>query len=297
MNAHKAGFAAIIGRPNVGKSTLLNRLLGQKIAIVTPRSQTTRNLIKGILTKPEYQIVFLDTPGIHKPKNKLGEYMMKEQKSSVDGVDCVIAMLAADEFFGPLDREMLTGLSRLQCPVFVVINKKDAAEREQVEALKAKALECARIDEVFELSALKDENIDSLLRAVIKAMPEGPAFFPDDIVSDYPEKFLVSEVIREKMLMLLKEEVPHGVGVEIEKMQKRYNGTIYILADIMCERDSHKGIIIGKNGSMLKRIGAEARTELEELFQCQIYLELFVKVQKDWRNSRSVLKQLGYSGK
>lgn len=297
MNAHKAGFAAIIGRPNVGKSTLLNRLLGQKIAIVTPRSQTTRNLIKGILTKPEYQIVFLDTPGIHKPKNKLGEYMMKEQKSSVDGVDCVIAMLAADEFFGPLDREMLTGLSRLQCPVFVVINKKDAAEREQVEALKAKALECARIDEVFELSVLKDENIDSLLRAVIKAMPEGPAFFPDDIVSDYPEKFLVSEVIREKMLMLLKEEVPHGVGVEIEKMQQRSNGTIYILADIMCERDSHKGIIIGKNGSMLKRIGAEARTELEELFQCQIYLELFVKVQKDWRNSRSVLKQLGYSGK
>lgn len=297
MNAHKAGFAAIIGRPNVGKSTLLNRLLGQKIAIVTPRSQTTRNLIKGILTKPEYQIVFLDTPGIHKPKNKLGEYMMKEQKSSVDGVDCVIAMLAADEFFGPLDREMLTGLSRLQCPVFVVINKKDAAEREQVEALKAKALECARIDEVFELSALKDENIDFLLRAVIKAMPEGPAFFPDDIVSDYPEKFLVSEVIREKMLMLLKEEVPHGVGVEIEKMQQRSNGTIYILADIMCERDSHKGIIIGKNGSMLKRIGAEARTELEELFQCQIYLELFVKVQKDWRNSRSVLKQLGYSGK
>ena len=297
MNAHKAGFAAIIGRPNVGKSTLLNRLLGQKIAIVTPRIQTTRNLIKGILTKPEYQIVFLDTPGIHKPKNKLGEYMMKEQKSSVDGVDCVIAMLAADEFFGPLDREMLTGLSRLQCPVFVVINKKDAAEREQVEALKAKALECARIDEVFELSALKDENIDSLLRAVIKAMPEGPAFFPDDIVSDYPEKFLVSEVIREKMLMLLKEEVPHGVGVEIEKMQQRSNGTIYILADIMCERDSHKGIIIGKNGSMLKRIGAEARTELEELFQCQIYLELFVKVQKDWRNSRSVLKQLGYSGK
>ena len=297
MNAHKAGFAAIIGRPNVGKSTLLNRLLGQKIAIVTPRSQTTRNLIKGILTKPEYQIVFLDTPGIHKPKNKLGEYMMKEQKSSVDGVDCVIAMLAADEFFGPLDREMLTGLSRLHCPVFVVINKKDAAEREQVEALKAKALECARIDEVFELSALKDENIDSLLRAVIKAMPEGPAFFPDDIVSDYPEKFLVSEVIREKMLMLLKEEVPHGVGVEIEKMQRRSNGTIYILADIMCERDSHKGIIIGKNGSMLKRIGAEARTELEELFQCQIYLELFVKVQKDWRNSRSVLKQLGYSGK
>ena len=297
MNAHKAGFAAIIGRPNVGKSTLLNRLLGQKIAIVTPRSQTTRNLIKGILTKPEYQIVFLDTPGIHKPKNKLGEYMMKEQKSSVDGVDCVIAMLAADEFFGPLDREMLTGLSRLQCPVFVVINKKDAAEREQVEALKAKALECARIDEVFELSALKDENIDSLLRAVIKAMSEGPAFFPDDIVSDYPEKFLVSEVIREKMLMLLKEEVPHGVGVEIEKMQQRSNGTIYILADIMCERDSHKGIIIGKNGSMLKRIGAEARTELEELFQCQIYLELFVKVQKDWRNSRSVLKQLGYSGK
>ncbi len=297
MNAHKAGFAAIIGRPNVGKSTLLNRLLGQKIAIVTPRSQTTRNLIKGILTKPEYQIVFLDTPGIHKPKNKLGEYMMKEQKSSVDGVDCVIAMLAADEFFGPLDREMLTGLSRLQCPVFVVINKKDAAEREQVETLKAKALECARIDEVFELSVLKDENIDSLLRAVIKAMPEGPAFFPDDIVSDYPEKFLVSEVIREKMLMLLKEEVPHGVGVEIEKMQQRSNGTIYILADIMCERDSHKGIIIGKNGSMLKRIGAEARTELEELFQCQIYLELFVKVQKDWRNSRSVLKQLGYSGK
>ncbi len=297
MNAHKAGFAAIIGRPNVGKSTLLNRLLGQKVAIVTPRSQTTRNLIKGILTEPEYQIVFLDTPGIHKPKNKLGEYMMKEQKGSVDGVDCVIAMLAADEFFGPLDREMLTGLSNMSCPVFLVINKTDSVGKEEIDALKAKALECAGITDVFEISALNGDNIGALLEAVVSVMPEGPAFFPDDIVSDYPEKFLASEVIREKMLMLLKEEVPHGTGVEIEKMQQRSNGTTYILANILCERDSHKGIIIGKNGSMLKKIGAEARLELEELLQCQIYLELFVKVQKDWRNSQSVLKQLGYSGK
>ena len=297
MNAHKAGFAAIIGRPNVGKSTLLNRLLGQKVAIVTPRSQTTRNLIKGILTEPEYQIVFLDTPGIHKPKNKLGEYMMKEQKGSVDGVDCVIAMLAADEFFGPLDREMLTGLSNMSCPVFLVINKTDSAGKEEIDALKAKALECAGITDVFEISALNGDNIGALLEAVVSVMPEGPAFFPDDIVSDYPEKFLASEVIREKMLMLLKEEVPHGTGVEIEKMQQRSNGTTYILANILCERDSHKGIIIGKNGSMLKKIGAEARLELEELLQCPIYLDLFVKVQKDWRNSQSVLKQLGYSGK
>lgn len=297
MNAHKAGFAAIIGRPNVGKSTLLNRLLRQKVAIVTPRSQTTRNLIKGILTEPEYQIVFLDTPGIHKPKNKLGEYMMKEQKSSVDGVDCVIAMLAADEFFGPLDREMLTGLSNMECPVFLVINKTDSAEEEEIDALKAKALECVSATKVFAISALNGDNIGTLLEAVINAMPEGPAFFPDDIVSDYPEKFLASEVIREKMLMLLKEEVPHGTGVEIEKMQQRSNGTTYILANILCERDSHKGIIIGKSGSMLKKIGAEARLELEELLQCPIYLELFVKVQKDWRNSQSVLKQLGYSGK
>lgn len=297
MNTHKAGFAAIIGRPNVGKSTLLNRLLGQKVAIVTPRSQTTRNLIKGILTEPEYQIVFLDTPGIHKPKNKLGEYMMKEQKGSVDGVDCVIAMLAADEFFGPLDREMLTGLSNMSCPVFLVINKTDSAGKEEIDALKAKALECAGITDVFEISALNGDNIGALLEAVVSVMPEGPAFFPDDIVSDYPEKFLASEVIREKMLMLLKEEVPHGTGVEIEKMQQRSNGTTYILANILCERDSHKGIIIGKNGSMLKKIGAEARLELEELLQCPIYLELFVKVQKDWRNSQSVLKQLGYSGK
>ena len=297
MNAHKAGFAAIIGRPNVGKSTLLNRLLGQKVAIVTPRSQTTRTLIKGILTEPEYQIVFLDTPGIHKPKNKLGEYMMKEQKGSVDGVDCVIAMLAADEFFGPLDREMLTGLSNMSCPVFLVINKTDSAGKEEIDALKAKALECTGITDVFEISALNGDNTGALLEAVVSVMPEGPAFFPDDIVSDYPEKFLASEVIREKMLMLLKEEVPHGTGVEIEKMQQRSNGTTYILANILCERDSHKGIIIGKNGSMLKKIGAEARLELEELLQCPIYLELFVKVQKDWRNSQSVLKQLGYSGK
>ena len=297
MNTHKAGFAAIIGRPNVGKSTLLNRLLGQKVAIVTPRSQTTRNLIKGILTEPEYQIVFLDTPGIHKPKNKLGEYMMKEQKGSVDGVDCVIAMLAADEFFGPLDREMLTGLSNMSCPVFLVINKTDSVGKEEIDALKAKALECAGITDVFEISALNGDNTGALLEAVINAMPEGPAFFPDDIVSDYPEKFLASEVIREKMLMLLKEEVPHGTGVEIEKMQQRSNGTTYILANILCERDSHKGIIIGKNGSMLKKIGAEARLELEDMLQCPIYLELFVKVQKDWRNSQSVLKQLGYSGK
>ena len=300
MDMHKSGFAAIIGRPNVGKSTLLNRLLGQKIAIVTPRSQTTRNLIKGILTEPEYQIVFLDTPGIHKPKNKLGEFMMKEQRNSMDGVDCIIAMLAADEFFGPMDKGMMQGLCKAECPVFLVINKTDAAQADEIEKLKFKALECVHsgaIKKVFELSALKDDSLDELLSAVVQAMPDGPAFFPDDIVSDSPEKFLVSEVIRERMLLLLKEEVPHGTGVEIEKMQQRSNGVTYIMANIMCERDSHKGIIIGKNGSMLKQIGAEARIELEELFQCRIYLELFVKVQKDWRNSQSVLKQLGYWGR
>ena len=300
MDMHKSGFAAIIGRPNVGKSTLLNRLLRQKIAIVTPRSQTTRNLIKGILTEPEYQIVFLDTPGIHKPKNKLGEFMMKEQRNSMDGVDCIIAMLAADEFFGPMDKEMMQGLCKAECPVFLVINKTDAAQADEIEKLKFKALECVHsgaIKKVFELSALKDDSLDELLSAVVQAMPDGPAFFPDDIVSDSPEKFLVSEVIRERMLLLLKEEVPNGTGVEIEKMQQRSNGVTYIMANIMCERDSHKGIIIGKNGSMLKQIGAEARIELEELFQCRIYLELFVKVQKDWRNSQSVLKQLGYWGR
>lgn len=294
MESHKAGFAAIIGRPNVGKSTLLNTLLDQKVAIVTPKNQTTRNLIKGILTEPEYQIVFLDTPGIHKPKNKLGEYMMKEQKNAVDGVDCVLAMLAADEFFGPTDMKMLEELARCQCPVFLIINKAELADKEQLQTLRAEAAKYPFIAEVFEISALSGANVKELLERIVRVMPEGPQYFPDDIVSDYPEKFLASEVIREKMLMLLKEEVPHGTGVEIVKMQQRENGMTYILANILCERDSHKGIIIGRNGGMLKEIGALARNELEGLFQCRIYLELFVKVHKDWRNSQSVLKQLGY---
>lgn len=294
MKNHKAGFAAIIGRPNVGKSTLLNTLLDQKVAIVTPKNQTTRNLIKGILTEPEYQIVFLDTPGIHKPKNKLGEYMMKEQKNAVDGVDCILAMLAADEFFGPTDMKMLEELANCRCPVFLIINKAELADKEQLEMLRAEAAKYPFIAEIFEISALSGANVKKLLEEIVRVMPEGPQYFPDDIVSDYPEKFLASEVVREKMLMLLKEEVPHGTGVEIVKMQQRENGTTYILANILCERDSHKGIIIGRNGSMLKEIGAGARNELEELFQCRIYLELFVKVQKDWRNSQSVLKQLGY---
>lgn len=294
MSKHKSGFVAIIGRPNVGKSTLLNRILGQKVAIVSDKSQTTRNTIKGILSTEDYQIVFMDTPGIHKSKTKLGEYMMKEQRLATVDAEAILALLDASDYFGPTDRQMLQSLEDCENPVFVVINKTDAAEKEQIDALKSEIAQFSNIYKVVEVSAISGQGIDKLLNEILAVLPEGPKYFPEDQISDYPQKFLAAEVIREKALLLLREEVPHGVGVLVQQMKQRANGNLYIQADIVCERATHKGIIIGKNGSMLKEIGTLARTELEELLDAPVFLEIFVKIEEDWRNKSRFLKELGY---
>lgn len=294
MSKHKSGFVAIIGRPNVGKSTLLNRILGQKVAIVSDKSQTTRNTIKGILSTEDYQIVFMDTPGIHKSKTKLGEYMMKEQRLATVDAEAILALLDASDYFGPTDRQMLQSLEECENPVFVVINKTDAATNEQIDALKSEIAQFSNIYKVVEVSAISGQGIDKLLNEILAVLPEGPKYFPEDQLSDYPQKFLAAEVIREKALLLLREEVPHGVGVLVQQMKQRANGNLYIQADIVCERATHKGIIIGKNGSMLKEIGTLARTELEELLDAPVFLEIFVKIEEDWRNKSRFLKELGY---
>lgn len=294
MSLHKAGFVTIVGRPNVGKSTLMNYLLGQKVAIVSNKNQTTRNCIRGILTEQDYQLVFMDTPGIHKPKNRLGEFMMKAQREAVNGTDAIIAMLAADDYFGLTDQKMLENMKDAECPVFVVVNKIDIAQEKYVAEIENALRGYDYFAGIFHVSAATGEGTDKLLDALLQVIPEGESFFPEDIISDSPERFLVAEVVREQMLTLLSEEVPHGVGVIVEQMAERNGGTLYIRADILCERQSHKGIIIGKGGSMLKQIGSMARAELEELFECRVYLELFVKVRENWRNSGAALKQLGY---
>ncbi len=291
----RSGFVTIVGRPNVGKSTLINKILGQKIAIVSAKSQTTRNCIRGIYNSDNCQIVFLDTPGIHKPQNKLGEYMMRAQREAQEGCDAIVAMITADDFFGPTDTSMLENLKGATCPCYAVINKMDAADPLLLAQAKEKLEKYDYLKKVFLISAATGDGVDQLLHELEATMPEGPAFFPDDMICDFPERFLAQEVIREKMLELLKEEVPHGVGVQIVQMQERANGKIYILADIFCERKSHKGIIIGKNGAMLRNIGTNARTELEELLETGVYLELFVKIQEDWRNLDRSLRQMGYS--
>jgi len=291
----RSGFITIVGRPNVGKSTLLNRIMGQKIAIVSAKSQTTRNCIRGIYNTDNCQMVFLDTPGIHKPQNKLGEYMMRTQREAQEGCDAIVAMITADDFFGPTDTSMLENLKGVGCPCYAVINKMDVADPVLLVQAKERLKEYPYLKRVFSISAASGEGVDELLKELESILPEGPAFFPEDMVCDFPERFLAQEVIREKMLELLKDEVPHGVGVQIVKMQERANGKIYILADIFCERKSHKGIIIGKNGAMLRTIGTNARKELEELLEAGVFLELFVKIQEDWRNIERNLKQMGYT--
>ena len=291
----RSGFITIVGRPNVGKSTILNRIMGQKIAIVSAKSQTTRNCIRGIYNTDNCQMVFLDTPGIHKPQNKLGEYMMRTQREAQEGCDAIVAMITADDFFGPTDTSMLENLKGVGCPCYAVINKMDVADPVLLVQAKERLKEYPYLKRVFSISAASGEGVDELLKELESILPEGPAFFPEDMVCDFPERFLAQEVIREKMLELLKDEVPHGVGVQIVKMQERANGKIYILADIFCERKSHKGIIIGKNGAMLRTIGTNARKELEELLEAGVFLELFVKIQEDWRNIERNLKQMGYT--
>lgn len=294
--AFKSGFVTIIGRPNVGKSTLLNKLAGEKIAITSSKPQTTRNTIKTVITDADSQIIFIDTPGIHKPKNKLGEYMVGMAESTLGEVDLVMFLVDATEANpGERDGFILDQLKSLKTPVFLIINKIDLVRKDQLLTLINTYKDLLAFREIIPVSAMTNEGVGIILDEIRKVLPEGPKFFPEDMLTDQPEKAIAAELIREKILHLTDEEVPHGVGVEVISFKERENrNMIDIQATIYCEKDSHKGILIGKEGKMLKRIGTLAREEMEKLLGTKVFLELWVKVKPDWRNSDNMLKTLGY---
>jgi len=307
----KSGFCSIVGRPNVGKSTLLNAFVEAKLAIMSDKPQTTRNRILGVYNRPGAQVVFLDTPGIHKPHHRLGQFMNKVAIGTIPEVDVVLFVVdGSDPKPGDGDKYVAEVVAQSGAPVILVVNKMDKVKRENwypvLDAYKALAEPANRADQpradartiewldVIPVSAAANKNVDELLDLVVSRMEEGPQYYPEDTVTDQPERFVIAEFIREKILHLTREEIPHSVAIEIEQMEPRANGTVYVAASIYVERESQKGIIIGKRGTMLKEIGARARTDIEELLGSKIFLELFVKVREDWRNKESVLRSLGY---
>ena len=289
----KSGFVTLIGRPNVGKSTLMNHLIGQKIAITSNKPQTTRNRIQTVLTTEEGQIVFVDTPGIHKAKNKLGEYMVNIAERSLNEVDVVLWLVEPSTFIGAGERHIIDQLKKVRTPVILVINKIDMVKREEL--LPAIDMYRKEYDfaEIVPVSARSGDNTDELVKVILKYLPYGPQFYDEDTVTDQPERQIVAELIREKALHCLNEEIPHGIAVAIDRM-KMEKKVMHIDATIICERDSHTGIIIGKQGSMLKKIGSTARYEIERLLDCRVNLKLWVKVQKNWRDSDYLMKNFGY---
>ncbi len=290
----KAGFATLVGRPNVGKSTLMNHLIGQKIAITSNKPQTTRNRIQTVYTSETGQIVFLDTPGIHKAKNKLGDYMVKAAESTIRDVDVVLWLVEPTTFIGAGERHILEQLKRCQAPVILVINKIDTVKKAAVmEAIDAYRREMD-FAEVVPVSALRSNNTDTLLQCIFKYLPYGEPFYDEDTVTDQPQRQIVAEMIREKALRCLEEEIPHGIAVAIERMHFGER-LVEIDATIICEKDSHKGIVIGRQGAMLKKIGTQARRDIENMLECQVNLKLWVKVKKDWRDSDFLLKNFGYN--
>ncbi len=287
----KSGFIALLGSPNVGKSTLINALVGNKIAIVSKKAQTTRNKIVGILTKDEVQMVFLDTPGLHTPNSKLGEFMVKTAKSVARDVDVAVFLVDAKTGVRERDAALLEGLSKGEAPLIIAINKSDAVDEERLQEVReqVRPYEC----EVFEISALEQQGLQPLLEHLGQYLIEGPMFYPEDMITDQPERILTAELIREKALKGIGKEIPHGIGVEIEKMSHEEK-ILRIHAVIYCEKDSHKGIIIGAGGRMLKKIGTAAREDMESIFGEKVFLQLFVKVKPDWRNKAAMLRTLGY---
>ncbi|MBP3652502.1 MAG: GTPase Era, partial [Clostridia bacterium] len=287
----RSGFIAILGRPNVGKSSIMNRIVGEKVAIVSNHPQTTRNKLLGVATGEDWQIVFVDTPGLHKPRTKLGEYMMKSASDAREGVDAVLAVVDGQKI-GSGDRAVLADIQNMKCPKFLAINKIDVVTPEKLMPQLAE-LDVQAFDQVFSVSARTGENIDVLTRKLIEAMPEGPKYFPDDMITDQPERVMCAEIIREKALHNLRDEIPHGIGVEMMQIKKMSDNLTEIHATVYCERDSHKSIIIGKQGSMLGKIGREARVDIERLLGTKVMLKLWVKVRLDWRNRAGDLRTLG----
>lgn len=291
---YKSGFVTLIGRPNVGKSTLMNCLIGQKIAITSNKPQTTRNKIQTVYTSEEGQIVFVDTPGIHKAKNKLGDYMVNMAERTLREVDVILWLVEPSNFIGAGERHIIEQLKKANTPVILVINKIDTVKKEELFGFIDTYRKEMEFQEIVPVSALKADNTEELIKCIMKYLPYGPAFYDEDTITDQPQRQIVAELIREKALRSLEEEIPHGIAVTIEKMKRR--GKIAdIEATIICERESHKGIIIGKQGAMLKKIGSSARHDIENMLECKVNLQLWVKVKKDWRDSDFLLKNFGYN--
>ncbi|QTD41666.1 GTPase Era [Sporosarcina sp. Te-1] len=290
-----SGFISIIGRPNVGKSTFLNRVVGQKIAIMSDKPQTTRNKVQGVVTTDTSQMVFIDTPGIHKPKHKLGDFMVKSARNTLKEVDVIMFMVNANEPIGPGDRFIIDLLGSTKTPVFLVINKIDLVHPDELLASITTYTNEYDFAEIVPLSALNGNNVERLMDTLEKYLPPGPKYYPDDQVTDHPERFIISELIREKVLHLTREEVPHSVAVVIEKIARdEAKGMVNVMATIVVDRDSQKGIVIGKKGALLKEIGTKARHDIEMLLGSKVFLELWVKVQKDWRNKPGQLREFGF---
>ncbi|MBA8758909.1 MULTISPECIES: GTPase Era [Staphylococcus] len=294
MNEYKSGFVTIIGRPNVGKSTFVNRVIGHKIAIMSDKAQTTRNKIQGVMTEKDAQIVFLDTPGIHKPKHKLGDYMMKVAKNTLSEIDAVMFMVNVNEEIGRGDQYIMEMLKTVKTPVFLVLNKIDLVHPDALMPKIEQYQTYMDFAEIVPISALEGHNVKHFLNVLKSYLPEGPQYYPDGQISDHPEQFVVSELIREKILQTTSEEIPHAIGVNVERMTKESEDRVHIEATIFVERDSQKGIVIGKGGKKLKEIGKRARLDIEHLLGSKVYLDLWVKVQKDWRNKATFIKQMGY---
>ncbi|MBR4331797.1 MAG: GTPase Era [Clostridia bacterium] len=290
--AFHSGFVAIIGRPNVGKSSIMTRFVGEKVAIVSNKPQTTRNKILGVATREDWQIVFVDTPGLHKPRNKLGEFMMKQASDAREGVDAVLCVVDA-QHIGAGDRAVMEDVLTMKCPRFLAVNKVDLATPEKLMP-QLDTLHDLAFDQIVTVSAQRGDNMDTLLSLLAEAMPEGPKYFPDDMMTDQPERLICAEIIREKALLNLREEIPHGIGVEMLAITKLSDNLTEIHANIYCERASHKSIIIGKQGRMLRDIGTAARADIERMMGTKVMLKLWVKVREDWRNRESDLRATGY---
>ena len=291
----RSGFVAILGRPNVGKSSIMNRIVGEKVAIVSNHPQTTRSKLLGVATGPDWQLVFVDTPGLHKPRTKLGEYMMKSASDAREGVDAVLAVVDGQRIGGG-DKAVLSDIQSMNCPRFLAVNKIDIVPPEKLMPQLAELNEF-HFDQIFSVSARTGENIDLLTRKLIEAMPAGPKYFPDDMITDQPERVMCAEIIREKALNNLRDEIPHGVGVEMLQIKKLSDNLTEIHANVYCEKESHKSIIIGKQGAMLKKISSQARADCERFMGTKVYLQTWVRVKENWRDSQFLISNFGYDAR